>query len=158
MVLFYTHAADGAEAGHQLAPLRWPYLAICDSPGKGRGVFTTRDLPKGALIERAPVLIVPEHHRALADKTMLFGYLFLWEHNRPQEELYEGTGRAAIALGVTSLVNHSDRPNARLRSRIEAQEIELRATRDIDAGEEILIDYDMTLWFTPAAQETDRAA
>ena len=158
MVHFYMDDAHRGEAEHQLVPLRWPYLAVCDSPGKGRGVFTTRDLPKGALIERTPVLIVPEHHRPLADKTLLFGYLLLWEPDRPQEELYEGTGRAAIALGITSLINHSDRPNARIRPRIEAQEIELRATRDIDAGEEILIDYDMTLSFTQAAQESDRAA
>lgn len=152
MVLFYDRSTDQPATGlhDDLVPLRWPYLAVVDIDGKGRGVITTRDLPQGALIERAPVLIIPEHHRPLADKTIVFKYLFMWEHNRRQSELAAGTGRAAIALGVTSLVNHSERPNAAFRRRIDAQEIELRAICDIESGEEIVIDYGMALRFAPA--------
>ncbi|HTP84421.1 MAG TPA: SET domain-containing protein-lysine N-methyltransferase [Alphaproteobacteria bacterium] len=152
MVLYYDRSTDhpATELHDDLVPLRWPYLAVIDIDGKGRGVITTRDLPQGALIERAPVLIIPEHHRPLADKTVVFKYLFMWEHNRRQSELAAGTGRAAIALGVTSLVNHSEHPNAAFRRRIDAQEIELRAICDIESGEEIVIDYGMALRFTPA--------
>lgn len=137
----------------ELVPLRWPYLAVMDIEdidGKRRGVVATRQIPSGALIERAPVLVIPDHHRALTDKTVIFQYAFMWEHDRHRTELCSGTGCVAIALGITSLINHSDRPNAACRRRIEAQDIELRAVRDIDAGDEIVIGYDMSLTLAPA--------
>ncbi|HEX9462590.1 MAG TPA: SET domain-containing protein-lysine N-methyltransferase [Alphaproteobacteria bacterium] len=159
MVLFHQGSADHPDAGLQHSvPLRWPYLAVVDIEHKGRGVITTRALPKGALIERAPVLIIPEHHRPLADKTAIFDYALIWEHKTSQPDLQTGVGRTAIALGLASLVNHSDRPNATLRRRIDAQEIELRATRDIEAGEEIVIDYATPLRFVPAESLHERAA
>jgi SET domain-containing protein len=153
MVHYYDRSTDqpATELHDDLVPLRWPYLAVVDIDGKGRGVITTRDLPQGALIERAPVLIIPEHHRPLADKTVVFKYLFMWEYGRRQSDLAHGTGRAAIALGITSLVNHSEYPNAAFRRRIDGQEIELRAIRDIGTSEEIVIDYRVTLSF-PAAE------
>lgn len=140
-----------------LVPLRWPYLAVVDIAGMGRGVITTRDLPKGALIERAPVFVIPTHQRVLTDKTTVANYALLWE-DEPLHRSSDDGGRIAIALGITSLVNHSQRPNARLRCFIEAEGIELRAIRDIPAGEEILIDYATTLSFTPASCASDRAA
>jgi SET domain-containing protein len=129
--------------GCKLIPFRWRYLVVMNIEGKGRGVFARREIPKGGLIERAPVLIIPDHHRAFADKTIIFQYVFMWEHHRRDAELCTGgSGRTAIALGITSLVNHSDRPNAACHRRIEAQEIELRAIRAIEAGDEIVISYD----------------
>jgi SET domain len=142
----------------ELVPLRWPYLAVMDIDGKGRGVVATRDIPKGALIERAPVLVIPDHHRPFADKTVIFQYVFTWERGRSDPERSGGSGRTAIALGITCLVHHSDRPNAACRRRLEAGEIELRAIRDIAAGDEIVIGYDMSLSSEPAAPTTKTAA
>jgi SET domain-containing protein len=61
-----------------------------------------------------------------------------------------GEGRAAIALGLTSLLNHSYEPNAEFVRHIDALELEIRALRHIRTGEEITIDYQMDLWFDPA--------
>jgi SET domain-containing protein len=53
-------------------------------------------------------------------------------------------------LGYTSLVNHSAAPNCTFIRHFDELALDLVASRDIAAGEEITFDYGMTLWFTPA--------
>ena len=59
------------------------------------------------MVERSPVLIIPQADRAATDGTVVFTYVFMWEHGSVEEDLYQHQGRAAIALGFTSLLNHS---------------------------------------------------
>ncbi len=118
-------------------------------PKKGRGIVATQGIREGELIERSPVLIIPRNDRALVDPTIMFTYVFMWEHGTVEEDLYKHDGRAAIALGFTSLLNHSYRPNADFFRHIDELMIDVVALRDIEAGEEITIDYRMTLWFDP---------
>jgi len=56
---------------------------------------------------------------------------------------------SAIALGYTSLLNHAHAPNCEFIRHIDDLAIDLVALRDIAAGEELTIDYQMTLWFVP---------
>jgi hypothetical protein len=136
-------ASSYGTRSREFVPFRWPHLVVMNIEGKGRGVFATRDIQKGDLIERAPMLIIPDHHRPFADKTIIFQYVFMWEHGRRDTELcIGGSGCTAIALGITSLVNRSDRPNAACHRQIDTQEIELRAIRAIKAGDEIVVGYD----------------
>jgi SET domain-containing protein len=116
---------------------------------KGRGIVAVADIPQDALIERSPVLIIPPKDRGTTDKTIVFTYVFMWEHETVEQDLYKSEGRAAIALGLTSLLNHSYEPNAAFIRHIDALEIEIRALRLIRAGEEVTIDYQMDLWFDP---------
>ena len=109
-----------------------------------------RDLSAGELIERAPVVIVPEGDRVAVDSTNVGNYIFMWEHDRTGEDLYTGSGRAAVVLGYASLVNHSATPNCDTVRHIEALAHDLIALRPIASGEELTIDYGMALWFTPA--------
>lgn len=118
-------------------------------PGKGRGVVALHDIAKGDLIERAPMLVIPHQDRPAVDRTIVFTYLFVWEPGRPQQTLYEHRGRAAIVLGLGSLLNHAAHPNAGYSANMDDLEIEFRALRDIAAGEEVTIDYDIELWFDP---------
>jgi SET domain-containing protein len=118
-------------------------LYIAESPGKGRGVFAAERIPAGALIERAPVIVVPTGQWELMHKTILCDFYFAWgEHS-------------AIALGYGSLYNHSYQPNARFVKQLTEQVIEFYALRDIEPDEEILINYnidpddDSPLWFHP---------
>lgn len=117
---------------------------------KGRGVVAMQDIKKGELIERSPVLIIPNKDRAAVDPTVIFTYVFMWENGTVEEDLYKHEGRSGIALGFTSLLNHSYKPNAEFLRHIEALMIDVIALRDIEAGEEITIDYQMTLWFDPS--------
>ncbi len=124
-------------------------LRIAKMGARGRGVVADVRLERGKLIERSPVLIIPHADRAAADSTVVFTYVFMWEHGTVEEDLYQHKGRAAIALGFTSLLNHSYTPNCEFIRHIDDLVIDLLALRDIEAGEELTIDYQMTLWFTP---------
>ena len=124
-------------------------LRIVDFGRRGRGVVADKRIEEGELVERSPVLVIPHHDRAAADGTIAFTYVFMWEHDTVEEDLYKHEGRAAIALGFTSLLNHSYTPNCEFVRHIDELMIDLVALRTIAAGEELTIDYQMTLWFTP---------
>jgi SET domain-containing protein len=133
-----------APKGVQRGPIRVATLGR-----RGRGVVADAPILAGQLIERSPVLVIPHADRPAADATIVFTYVFMWEHGSVEEDLYKHEGRAAIALGLTSLLNHSYAPNCNFIRHIDALMIELVSLRDIAPGEELTIDYQMTLWFTP---------
>jgi SET domain len=122
-------------------------LAIAGSGGEAS---SRNGRSRQARSSSARRLIIPEESRAAIDPTNLGNYIFLWEPGTTGEDLYSGKGRAAIALGYASLVNHSDEPNCRFIRHFEALALDLVALRGIEAGEELTFDYDMTLWFDPA--------
>lgn len=124
-------------------------LFIAEMGQRGRGVVAGRRIEPGELVERSPVLIIPARERTKADETIVFTYVFMWEHATVEEDLYKHEGRSAIALGYTSLLNHSYTPNCEFIRHIDDLAIDLVALRPIEAGEELTIDYQMTLWFTP---------
>jgi hypothetical protein len=124
-------------------------LRIATMGQRGRGVLADAAIAEGALVERSPVLIIPDADRRAADGTIVFTYVFMWEHGTVEEDLYRHEGRAAIALGFTSLLNHSYTPNCEFIRHIDDLVIDLVALRSIERGEELTIDYQMTLWFTP---------
>ena len=124
-------------------------LRVLALGARGRGVVAERAIAAGELVERAPVLIIPEGDRAAVDPTNVGNYIFMWEHDTVAQDLYSGTGRAAVVLGYASLLNHSDRPNCDFVRHIDALALDLLAVRDNAPGEELTIDYGLTLWFTP---------
>jgi len=124
-------------------------ISVIFVEGRGRGVAAERDLLAGELIERAPVVIIPECDRGTIDKTNVGNYIFMWEHGCIGKDLYLGWGRAALVLGYASLVNHSTMPNCDTVRYIEALAHDLIALRPIASSEELTIDYGMALWFTP---------
>jgi SET domain-containing protein len=73
----------------------------------------------------------------------------MWEHDTVGQDLYSQKGRAAVVLGYTSLVNHSPEPNCDTVRYIDGFALDLVALRPIAAGDELTIDYGLTLWFTP---------
>ncbi|CAA6604384.1 Lysine methyltransferase [Rhodospirillaceae bacterium LM-1] len=115
--------------------------------GRGRGIVAAEPIKKGELIERSPVLVIPETDRHKIDESILFTYVFMWEKDTTEEDLYSRKGRAGVTLGYTSLCNHSNDPNADFDRLIDESLLDLFAVRDIAEGEEITIDYQMTLWF-----------
>jgi SET domain-containing protein len=124
-------------------------LGVTDFGERGRGVVALQDIGHGQLIERSPVLIIPAHERPTVDGTVIFTYVFMWEHNTVEQDLYDHRGRSAIALGYASLLSHSFAPNCNFVRHIDALLIDVFAKRAIKAGEELTIDYQMTLWFDP---------
>jgi len=139
-------SAARGERGHEsLRPVPNDRLEIRSDPLKGRGVFACTAIAAGALIEAAPVIIVPAAQCPLLDRTILHDYYFHWDGDP------DGEGSGAVALGLVALCNHSRRPRARVRRNFAQTTLDLVALVPIAAGDEITIDYNCPLWF--AAQE-----
>lgn len=111
---------------------RLPFIYFRASPRGGRGVFTLKEIPEGALIEICPVIVLPEEDLPLIHKTRLHDYYFLWGDDEKQ---------CAIALGFGSLYNHDYHPNAEYVIDAEQQCIDIYSLRDIEPGEEITLNY-----------------
>jgi uncharacterized protein len=116
--------------------------AIRQIQGKRRGVVATRAIPVHTEIVTCPVVTYDWTDAGRIEKTRLGDYNFRFGA--------EGQ-RACIVLGVISLCNHSDSPNAEVVCHEADEAMTLLAIRPIAAGEEICIRYRRTLWFTPAA-------
>ena len=107
-------------------------ITVRHIPGKGRGVVAERRIHAGETIERPPVLVIPREEVGRIRETRLAHYYFEWG---------EDCNEAAIALGYGSLYNHSYTPNARYEFRESEERLEFLALREIEAGEEITINY-----------------
>ncbi len=125
-----------------------PRAAYVDtSPVHGRGVFAATAIAVGDVIELCPVLRLPAVQRDQIDATLLFEYYFDWD------------GDAGVAFGYGSLYNHSDEPNAEYIKHYDADLLEVRALRDVAAGEEITFSYTGTQGVDaakPGTQNVDR--
>ena len=136
-------AVRRARAGDTLWPVLNNRLEIRREPRKGRGIFACTPIAAGALIEAAPIVIVPAGERKLLDQTILHDYYFHWDDGP------DSAGRGAVALGLVALCNHSRRPRACVRRNEARQTLDLVALAPIAAGDEITIDYNCPLWFAP---------
>lgn len=97
---------------------------------KGRGVFARRAIPKGAIIERVPVIIIAlKDIMGGLDASVLKRYVFI-----------RSKSTVAIALGFGSLYNHCYTPNARYDD-APGPALVFTALRRIAPGEEITINY-----------------
>jgi SET domain-containing protein len=96
--------------------------------GKGRGVFARARIPKGAVIERVPVILVPMREVDRDKPSTIMDHAYLWDK-----------GRFAIGMGYASLYNHSYEPNAQVFMSRHTQTFV--ALRDIRRGEEITFNY-----------------
>lgn len=112
--------------------------------GKGRGVFAGEKIFCGEMIESSPAIVFSESEWKHIKDTIFTYYCYLWG---------EGYKEGALVLGFGSLYNHSYEPNAQYVRREDIKTMDYVALRDIEAGEEITINYngedgDMTpVWF-----------
>jgi SET domain-containing protein len=120
------------------------YLFIADSFNKGRGVFTSENIPSGTIIEISPVIVMNKKERLLLDQTLLHDYIFEWGKEKNQ---------CCLALGYVSVYNHSYQSNCEYAMDYDEELISIKTMRHIKAGEELSINYNgdwddkKTLWF-----------
>ncbi len=105
-------------------------LRIVRSPGRGRGLATTRAFRRGEVLERAPVVVLERADTVGLPGTRLDDYVFWWDEQR-----------RALALGWISLCNHRCPANATFHLDHGEQRIVLRAAEDLAAGVEVTINY-----------------
>jgi SET domain-containing protein len=108
------------------------FLIVSNAGHKGRGVFTSKVLKKGDLIELCPVIeLTRKEHQQLVGH-ILENYTFVWNSRKKS---------VALLLGFGSLYNHSKKSNADYNINSKTGMMEFTALKTIKAGEEITIDY-----------------
>lgn len=119
-------------------------LYIDKTDEMGRGVFTKTSIPANTIIETSPVIIMSGDERKLLDQTLLHDYIFEWGPDSKQ---------CCMALGYIAVYNHSYRSNCEYEMDFTNEIIKIKTIRDIEAGEELFINYngdwnnDKKLWF-----------
>ncbi|MEP6620942.1 MAG: SET domain-containing protein-lysine N-methyltransferase [bacterium] len=110
-------------------------------PGKGRGVVAIVDCPAGTEVERSPVILVPRADIITRPglHSVFESYLLHWS-DQPGAEL-------AMGGGLLMLYNHSSTPNVEFQTGPEPLTMAVIALCDVRAGEELLYDYGVDLWF-----------
>ena len=132
---------------------------VKDSDIHGLGVFALGEFEKDEIIEASPVIVFHQDAmtESIKDKAdiygnsateggcrfVLFDYVFTF-NTKAREHCF--------ALGYAGLYNHDSESNAYWRIIKEKKEIQIRAKRKINAGEEITLRYvhpinEKYLWF-----------
>lgn len=102
---------------------------------KGRGVFAARSFRSGEIVEACPVIVLTKRFSELDRRLQLV--VFDWG-------TLSGTDAGpAVALGFGSLYNHAEPANmtAAADTSTGSNCIVFRAVRDVEAGEELTINY-----------------
>lgn len=111
-----------------------PSVYIKDTgTGKGRGVFAARRFADKETIEICAVVLFRTHYNVLPKtiKTLIFD----WETLAGQARTH------ALALGYGSFYNHANPANLRYEADAENDLLHFVAVRNIEAGEELTINY-----------------
>lgn len=109
-----------------------PFLFIASTENMGRGVFTSKAIEAGTVVEVSPVVVMGAEERKLLDQTLLHDYIFEWGEEKDQ---------CCMALGYAAVYNHSYTSNCEYEMDYENASISIKAARDIAAGEELFINY-----------------
>jgi len=104
-------------------------IKVKHSAGKGRGIFATRPIRRGEVIETAPALVVPRRSRKSLEASFLKHYMFQTDDGRDY----------VLGMGYVAIANHSSIPNAEFD--VTADMVTLRAIKSIASGHEITLDY-----------------
>lgn len=112
--------------------MRHSSLFIGQTEHKGKGVFTSEAIASENIIEVSPVIVMPSTDRMHLDKTLLHDYIFEWGVSKE---------KCCMALGFIPMYNHSYTSNCEYFMDFDADTIFVKTIRDIEAGEELTINY-----------------
>ena len=118
-------------------------IRVGKSPVHGEGVFATRVITEGDLIERCPYFVIDQSD--LGESTRLGDYLFACPGH---------PGDFMCVMGYGMVYNHSDEPNAEWRLG-DDESLRFIALRAIEEGEEIFQNYGPDYWTTRSEDEDD---
>jgi SET domain-containing protein len=115
--------------------------AVRPIKGKGYGIVAAERIAAGEVIEENLCLPFDKTDTARISKTRLRHYVYFWAEEK-------GIEYTALAVGNLSFCNHSARPNAQIELDWERGTVALHATRPIEEGTEITINYEYELEFS----------
>ncbi|HRX73675.1 MAG TPA: SET domain-containing protein-lysine N-methyltransferase [Hyphomonas sp.] len=122
--------------GAMLSEIQTSLVEVKQSPLHGRGLYAAVPISSGTTIGTYPILILSAEDTERLKTTRIYHYVFF------VDETPEGAMRAAVAFGAISMCNHSRNACARFAVDPVTATVTLTASRNIAAGEEILIDYE----------------
>ena len=108
------------------------YCKNSNIPHGGRGVFASKVIKKGELIERCPYIDIPSHELDHITQSFLVTYIFFYGEDK---------SRLLLVLGFGSMYNHSHFPNATYEINDDEGVMDFTATQDIKMDEEVTFDY-----------------
>ncbi len=126
-----------------------PHLQTRASDIEGRGVFSSQDIKKGELIEEAHMILLSNYKWEECDEE-LSRYVLPWIELRPDWKdfcdehggiLQTHATRPVAILGFGMIYNHSDDNNINYKIDKRQFMCSYRANRDINAGQELTINY-----------------
>lgn len=95
----------------------------------GRGVYATKNIKSGEVIESSPVVILDSWESDRITSTVINRYVFAWKNI------------SALALGFGSIFNHSEDNNVSYRCNYKKNTIDFKTIRDIKKDDQLFIDY-----------------
>jgi len=120
-----------SNGSNRTSPIKSPSVIVKESEHKGRGVFAITSFTTGEIIETCPVVYLAPKERTHLEKTILAYYIYPWTSTRC----------GVMVLGYGSIYNHSFTPNAEWEQDFKEKTMIYRATKPIQIGEEILVNY-----------------
>ena len=105
----------------------------------GRGMFASRAIAAGEVIEVCPVMKFETPFQYLPIEVR--NVVFAWSTLVPGLKTKANEKMQAIALGYGSLYNHANPANARYKADSSGEFLVISAARDIDRDEQITINY-----------------
>lgn len=114
-------------------------IKLGNSKIHGRGVFASKDIKKGEIIERCPLIQMGNRSRYQTDP-QVYGYMYA----QPPCDCYECTYHGFLffmALGYGMIYNHQDNPNALWKFNYTQLLGDVIAVKDIGINEEIFVSY-----------------
>ncbi len=108
------------------------YISKSKIPNSGRGVFALGNIKKNEIIEKCPVIEVPEHDVSNLRESILVTYFYFFGKDKK---------KSLIALGFGSIYNHSYSPNAVYKIKNAEKTIDFIALNDIKKDDEIAVNY-----------------
>jgi uncharacterized protein len=112
------------------SPITLPYILGISPTLKIRGILASRDIKKGEILEKCPIILIPLEEFPYLSKTALNKYYYDWNQTH-----------CCIVLGYGSLINHSYNPTAMYVFDYKNKFLVYKSIKDINKGEEITVNY-----------------
>lgn len=111
-------------------------IKIANTDGMGRGVFATENIKKDEIIEYCPILQLSKTEaNFIVEKSDILKFYYLFQYE---------IDKYCLMFGYGSLYNHGNNPNVDIDYDVKNHQdyILFTATKDINAGDEIIYDYE----------------
>jgi uncharacterized protein len=109
-----------------------PHLFVAPAGKKGRGIYTSKNIPADTVIEISPVIVLSPKERKSIEATHLYNYIFEWGETHKS---------GALGLGYISLYNHSYESNCDYEMDYENMLMTIKTVKPVKKGSELCVNY-----------------